>query len=176
MLALCLMLLPTTLRAEAATFVDLHFEPYVFDGTLQAQTDTIVPGRSWCVVESGINFETNRDDKDLLHIHLFGTETLPEGVDPSSISVTRLQWSPGNSFDSAQAHDFDLDLRTYWVKWKNEEARLAEVFINNYAGRVVPEMEEAGLKNTDPFTVRATQNWGGISTPLTSHSLLLCIS
>ena len=155
-LVLCLVLLPVVQRADAAFVDDLQFEPYVYDPTGKVQTDTIVSGPSWCAIEAL--------DWDSFVLHLFGKETLPVGVDPSGISVTRLQWSPGTTFDPANAHDFTFDYGNYyanWVRWKNEEARLAEVHIRNNVGKVVPDMEAAGLSNLDPFTVRATQRWSG---------------
>ncbi len=159
-LVLCLTLLPVVQRANAA-FVDLQFEPYELD------PDDFD-------IEDWNNYKTNGACRISEHtttnlfmenfqIDLLGEVTLPAGVTPGSITVTKMQWSPGPVFDPNKAHD--PVRRTYYgnygVRWKDEAKRLAEVGIVEIWENVIPEMEGAGLKNTDPFTVRATLTWSG---------------
>ncbi len=101
-LALCLTLLPVVQRANAA-FVDLQFEPYELD------PDDFD-------IEDWNNYKTNGACRISEHtttnlfmenfqIDLLGEVTLPAGVTPGSITVTKMQWSPGPVFDPNKAHD-----------------------------------------------------------------------
>ena len=159
-LVLCLALLPVVPRANAA-FVDLHFEPYVFDrSNFNIENWNNFNADDFC----RISFSSTGNIKSF-KLRLRGEVTLPDGVGPGNITVTKLQWSPGTVFDPNSAHDVDradaYDYGNFGVRWKDESKHLAEVGIVDVWRNAISEMEAAGLKNTDPFTARATMTWSG---------------
>ena len=151
-LALCLTLLPVVQRADAA-FVDLQFEPYVYDPEDPGQM------YSYCNLDGSSG--EHGSFLDSFTFNLIGEEVLPPGVDPAGVTVTKLQWSPGTAFAAANAHDFPLSLSEYSFRRVDESARLAKLYLRNTSKAVITAMETAGLHNTDPFTVRVTQTWNG---------------
>ena len=151
-LVLCLALLPVVPHAQAA-FVDLQFTPYVFDPKNPGQM------YSYCNLDGSSG--GHGSFLDSFTFNLIGEEVLPSGVAPADVAVTKLQWSPGTVFVTANAHDFPLSLSEYSFKWLNENARMAKLYLRNTSESVITEMETAGLHNTDPFTVRVTQTWNG---------------
>lgn len=150
-LALCLTLLPVVQRADAA-FVDLQFTPYTeYNDSVSTPT--------------GIQMSDHWPTTEGFLFILYGEETLPAGVTPGDIAITKLEWSPGMVFDPKNAHliaESDCYSGTIRsdVAWKDQGACKATVYIRRDMG-IVGKMEAAGLRNTDPFTVRATQSWNG---------------
>ena len=162
-LVLCLALLPVVPHAQAA-FVDLQFTPYVFDPTLLTQDNYESFDYNYAVTGNyeGAYCSISYGGVEGFAVRLFGEETLPAGVEPSSVRLTKLEWSPGTAFSPASAHIFRDSNLNGCLTWKDENARVAYFFADNYSeATVMADMEAAGLSNRDPFTVRATQSWSG---------------
>ncbi len=162
-LVLCLTLLPVVQRADAA-FVDLQFVPHVFDPTLLTRENYESFDYNYEVTGNyeGAYCSISYGGVKGFAVRLFGEETLPAGVEPSGVRLTKLEWSPGTAFSPAGAHIFRDSNLNGRLTWKDENARVAYFFADNYSeATVMADMEAAGLSNTDPFTVRATQSWSG---------------